>query len=404
MNDKHNQTCGLTIEAATQLFDRKAATSYLNSCSRGLLPMPARTALAEHAEELASGAVNKSELFLAVEDTRAAFARLISADADEIAYTKNVSEGLNMIAAAIDWRAGDNVVVCLDMEHPNNVYPWFNQRARHDIEVRTVENRDGHVDSGRLIDAIDDQTRLVTMPSVTFAPGFRAEIAAVGQVCRERGIFLLVDAVQSVGLLKSDVKQLGVDGLVVSTQKGLCGLYGMGFLYCRRDWAERLVPAYLARFGIDLGSGAHEAAMGTSDYDLMPGARRFDLGNYNYPAIVVAQQSLKILERVGTAAIETHVKKLSARLIESLLDLNLPVAGGVPGSHTGSIVCIGEVGKGGHDTTDDLQIAHLSKQLEAAGVVHTIRRGMVRLAFHLYNDESDIERVLDVARVHKAVG
>ena len=105
-----------------------------------------------------------------------------------------------------------------------------------------------------------------------------------------------------------------------------------------------------------------------------------------------------------TAAIETHVKKLSARLIESLLDLNLPVAGGVPGSHTGSIVCIGEVGKGGHDTTDDLQIAHLSKQLEAAGVVHTIRRGMVRLAFHLYNDESDIERVLDVARVHKAVG
>ena len=144
--------------------------------------------------------------------------------------------------------------------------------------------------------------------------------------------------------------------------------------------------------------------MGTSDYDLMAGARRFDLGNYNYPAIVVAQQSLKILERVGTAAIETHVKKLSARLIESLLDLNLPVAGGVPGSHTGSIVCIGEVGKGGHDTTDDLQIAHLSKQLEAAGVVHTIRRGMVRLAFHLYNDESDIERVLDAARVHKAVG
>ena len=388
----------LTIEAASRLFHRQSGTSYLSTCTRGLLPAPGRMALADHAESLANGQVDKSALFAAVEDTRVEFARLIASHADEVAFTKNVSEGLNIIAAALDWRAEENVVVCLDMEHPNNVYPWLNLRARHGIEVRRVAGRDGHVDGGRLIDAIDDRTRLVTMPTVTFAPGFRADVAAVGAICRDRGIFLLVDAVQSVGLLGTDVHSLGVDGLAVSTQKGLCGLYGMGFLYCRRGWAERLMPAYLARFSVDLGPGAHEATTGTATYELMPAARRFDLGNYNYPAIVVAAQSLNILERVGAEVIESHVTRLSHVLIEGLLEQGLPVAGGEPGPHSGSIVCIGRVGAGGHDSTDDPQIAALSRGLEEGGVVHTIRRGMIRLAFHLYNNDGDVERVLDIAR------
>jgi hypothetical protein len=78
-----------------------------------------------------------------------------------------VSEGLNMIAAALDWQAGDNAVVCLDLEHPNNVYPWLNQRARSGIEVRAVAPLDGHVDAARIIAAIDARTRLVTLPTAT---------------------------------------------------------------------------------------------------------------------------------------------------------------------------------------------------------------------------------------------
>ena len=264
-----------------------------------------------------------------------------------------------------------------------------------------MPDRDGHVDAARLIEAMDDRTRLVTLPTVTFAPGFRARVAEVGAVCRRRGIFLLVDAVQSVGVLRTDVAALGVDGLAVSTQKGLCGLYGLGFLYCRRAWAERLVPAYLARFGVDLGANAHEAAMGGRDYDLMPAARRFDVGNYNYPAIVVARQSLDILERVGPAAIEAHVVRLARDLADGLRAQGLSVAGGAPGAHTGSIVCIGEVGAGGHDSTDDPHVAALSRRLEAGGVAHTIRRGMSRLAFHLYNDGGDVDRVLELTRGHR---
>ena len=386
------------MEAAQALFHRSEDTAYLSTCTRGLMPDPARQALEAHLDELQSGRTDKAALFAAVEKTREAFARLIRCDVDEVAYTKNVSEGLNMVAASLDWQPGDNVVVCLDMEHPNNVYPWLNLRERSGIKVRTVPDNDGHVSAQRLIDSVDDRTRIVSLPTVTFAPGFRADVASVGRICRERGIFLLVDAVQSVGVLDTDVEALGIDGLAVSTQKGLCGLYGMGFLYCRREWAERLKPAYLARFGVDLGSGAHEASMGTESYELMPGARRFDLGNYNYPGVVVAEKTLDILNLVGTTVIEAHVTQLSQRLIDGLLSLGLPVAGGAAGPHTGNIVCIGHIGTGGHDTTDDLEISSLSQRLSDGGVVHTIRRGMIRVAFHLYNDEADIERVLELAR------
>lgn len=402
MNDFSASDGVVSIEQARALFLRDAQSTYLSSCTRGLLPVPARRALDLHLDELQSGRVDKGALFATAERTRDAFARLIHCGADDIAYTKNVSDGLNMIAASLDWRRHDNVVVCLEMEHPNNIYPWLNQRQRVGIEVRTVPARDGHVDAGRLTEAMDERTRLVTMPTVTFSPGFRADVAAVGKICRERGVFLLVDAVQSAGILDTNVQTMGVDGLAVSTQKGLCGLYGLGFLYCRRAWAERLAPAYLARFGVDLGAGAHEASMGGQAYELQPGARRFDLGNYNFPAIVVAERSLQILNRVGTTNIEEHVTGLARRLIHGLMALGLPVAGGAAGEHTGSIVCIGRVGAGGHDSSDDPAIAMLSDRLSSGGVAHTIRRGAIRLAFHLYNDAADVERVLDLLRMGSA--
>ena len=94
-------------------------------------------------------------------------------------------------------------------------------------------------------------------------------------------------------------------------KKGLLGLYGLGFLYCRRKWADRLEPAYLARFGVDLGD-AHEADGAISAYRLMPGARRFDLGNYNFAGAAAVDKSLEMLLDMGTQTIESHVVSLTA--------------------------------------------------------------------------------------------
>ena len=127
-------------------------------------------------------------------------------------------------------------------------------------------------------------------------------MAPLGAACRERGIFFLVDAVQSVGIIDTNVKNLNIDGLAVSTQKGLLGLYGMGLMYCRREWANKLTPVYLARCGVNLGGGMHEAALGSANYELMPGARRFDLGNYNYVGSAAAAESRVSLSVRGLAS------------------------------------------------------------------------------------------------------
>ena len=233
------------------------------------------------------------------------------------------------------------MILCPALEHPNNVYPWLNMR-RYGLEVREVAPRDAHIPVDEIIERIDGGTRVVTVSTVSFAPGFRTDVDQLGRACRERGVMLLVDAAQSAGVLHTDVKRSNIDALITSTQKGLLALYGMGFLYCRREWAEKLEPAYLARFGVDLGDGeAHEASMGAADYRLMPGARRFDLGNYNFAGAAAAHASMGELAAVGTERIERHVTGLAGALAQGMLDLDLPVSGGAPGPHLGNIVTVG---------------------------------------------------------------
>ena len=387
---------GIPAEVLAE-FAQEAGTVYLDTCARGLLPRSARDAVVAHLDRRVAGTADKAAMFETLESARAGFARLIGAAPDEVAITKNVSDGLCTIAGAIPWQAGDNVVVCLDLEHPNNIYPWLNLAERVGIEVRAVPAAEGHIDAGALAARFDARTRLATVSTVTFSPGFRIDLAPLSAACRQAGVPLLADGVQSVGILDTDVEQLGIDAMAVSTQKGLLGLYGFGFLYCRRPWAETLRPLSLARFGVDLGADAHEATTGAGEgWSLMPGARRFDVGNYNYPGAIVADASLKLLLGVGTQRIEDHVTRLSHRLASGLLQLGLPVVGGPPGPHLAGIVSVGTPG-GGHDTSDDPLVARLYERLNGAGVKCTIRRGTLRMALHLYNTDGDIDRVLELA-------
>jgi cysteine desulfurase / selenocysteine lyase len=386
-----------TFAALRKRFPGTDDGVYMDVAARGLLSLDAHEAVVGMLDHRVRGTSDKPSMFELIERTRERYARLINAEVDEIAFTKNVSEGLNIIIASHEWRPGDNVVVCPDLEHPNNIFPWRNLAKRAGVKVKTMASRDGRIAPEAVAQAIDENTRMVTASSVTFAPGLRTDIAAISRLCRPRNILLLVDGVQSVGVLHTDVKESGIDAMAVSTQKGLLGLYGMGFLYCRRDWAERMRPAYLARFGIDMGD-AHEAALGDGEDRLAPAARRFDLGNYNFVGAAAADRSIAMLLDAGTHEIESHVNGLARDLANGLLNNGLPVVGGAPGPDTGSIVSVGSVGEGQHDTVDDPAMAALYEHLTAHGVRLSIRRGILRFSLHLYNDASDVAKVIDLAR------
>ena len=385
------------IAAARGNFPALERWTYLDVAARCVLSRSTRAALDAHLEDQMTNGGNKKRFFEVIEETRGRFARLINADSDEIAYTKNVSDGINMIATAFHWKRGDNVILCPELEHPNNVYPWLNMR-RYGLEVREVARDKGHMPVDEIIARMNDGTRVVSVSTVSFAPGFRTDVDRLGRACRERGVLLLVDAAQSAGILHTDVRRSQIDALAVSTQKGLLALYGMGFLYCRREWAERLEPAYLARFGVDLGdSDAHEASRGGDDYKLMPGARRFDCGNYNYAGAAAAHASLAELAAIGTERIERHVTGLAHEFARGMLALGLPVPGGEPGPHIGHIVSVGNLSDN-HYGADDERIQGLYEHLVENNVKLSIRRGTLRFAFHLYNNRDDVGRVLDLSR------
>ena len=392
MSDSHNATA----------FEQRARTlrseflgterwAYFDVAARGLLPRCSRDAVDAYFETLTMDGGDKAAMFATVTSARSRFAQLIGAAPHEIAITKNVSEGINIIATAFPWKRGDKVVLCTEREHPNNIYIWMHLAKRYGIEISEIESRNGYIHVEDVIDAFDENTKMVTVSSVSFHPGLRVDLDTLAKACAERNIFLLVDGVQSAGIQHLDVSKTPVDAIAVSTQKGLLGLYGMGFLYCRNDWAERLEPVYLARFGVDLGD-AHEAAVGSDSYRLMKGALRFDLGNYNFAGATAVDRSLQMILELGTEAIEKHVVSVTKRLAKGFAEYGLPVIGWPYGPHFVNMVTLSP-----DDDNPEFNM-RLAEALTKEGIKFSIRRNALRFSSHFYNTHDEAERVIDTVR------
>lgn len=373
--------------------------TYLDVAARGLISQQVRIQVDNYLDSRMNEGGDKPAMLTTAEDARSGFAALVNSEPDEVALVKNVSDGINTVASALPWTSRHNLVLCEEVEHPSNLFVWFNIRDRFGVEIRRVPSKGGAIDAEALLDVVDENTLLVTVASVTFAPGFRTDIESIGQFCRKRGVFFMIDAAQSVGVLATDLRRLSVDGLAVATQKGLLALYGMGFLYVRREWAEKMRPLYLSRFGID--GRTHEAASVSGEYQLSPGARRFDVGNYNYIGCVAAAASIQQLLKVGAEPIERHVLKLSRSMADGLMNLGLPVQV-CDDKHRSHIVSVGHHLVDIHDATPDEQLQSLFVFLTENRVKLSIRRGVLRLSFHLYNNYDDVDRTLQLVRTWQA--
>jgi len=388
----------MNISDARSLFPGAADQVYLNVSLNGLMPIPSRDAVMAHLEKRVMGRAEKADLHAQAERVRSQVAQLIGADPVEVAITKNVSEGLNLFASGLEWRPGDNVVFCPELEHPNNVFLWYNLRETKGVEIREVPPEGGHIPVDRLVEAMDDRTRLATVSHVTFSPGFITDVATLAREARVRGVLTLVDSAQSAGAIQTDVKALGVDAISMGTQKALLAFYGLGFLYIRRELAESMNPVHVARYGMELGPDAHETAIGTGELNFKEGALRFELSNYNYMGLAALEPSLELIHSLGMDRIEPHVRGLAARLASGILELGLPVAGGEPGAHLAQIVAVGETGGGRHYSADDPAMNALYEHLTQSGVILSIRRGVLRMSIGLYNNEEDIHRVVELCR------
>jgi selenocysteine lyase/cysteine desulfurase len=378
-------------------FPALRTLTYLSVCDKMILHDRVRAGIDKFLDRLAMAAANRTDHEVFVTSAKEKFARLVNAPAETIAAIRNVSDGVNSFAWALPLGEGDNVVITAESEHPNNVYPWLRQKTRG-VELRVVPSMpDGQLDVDGMIAAMDGSTRIVTAASVTFAPGHRTDLQRLGEACRKRDVFLLVDGVQSAGIIRHDLSAEPIDGFVTSTSKGLLGLYGFGFLYASPKWIHRLEPAYLSRPAVLQKTDDH-SAMGGFDYELQPDSRRFEVGSLNLAGAYAADASLEMLLELGANAIEARALGLAALFNEKLKSIGLAPA--VPGSGPAHshILTLGQLDAGGHGFSSDPLVEPPSAHLSASKIIHTIRRGQLRFAFHAYNNEADVERAAEVLR------
>ena len=185
-------------------FPVTANRIFLDHARVSPLPKRVREALTAFAEDASdNGTANYEEWMRHAERVRKSFARLINADPGEVAFVKNTSEGISIVAAGLDWRAGDNVVVP-DIEFPANVYPWWNLK-RLGVETRMVRAVDGRVLFDDIVAQSDQRTRVISVSSVECNSGFRNDLGRIGAFCKEKGILFCVE--------HDGACQEGVDGM-----------------------------------------------------------------------------------------------------------------------------------------------------------------------------------------------
>jgi cysteine desulfurase/selenocysteine lyase len=315
-----------------------------------------------------------------IEDTRAEVASLISAEVDEIAFVKNTTQGILIAANGIDWREGDNVVTA-NVEFPANVYPWLNL-ARRGVRTKFVQEREARIPVEDIERMIDRKTRAVSISFVEFASGFRNDLETIGQICEDKGILFIVDAIQGLGALNIDVKKCKIHIMSSDGHKWLMGPEGAGCFYCSKEVLDKIIPS-------NVGWNSVIDADVYLDYSLMlrPDAQRFEEGSLSVMGIYALGAAVGLILDIGIQNIETRVLALTDLLIEKLEGKGYHIVSSLIPEERSGIVSFRSRG---HSS------AELCQRLIGNRIIVSDRAGSVRVSPHFYNSEGEIERMMEV--------
>jgi selenocysteine lyase/cysteine desulfurase len=231
---------------------------------------------------------------------------------------------------------------------------------------------------------MDPRTRVLSVSAVQFASGFRADLDALGGLCREKGIFFFVDAIQALGAFPIDVQRSGIDALAADGHKWLLGPEGAGIAYLRRERVGELHP-----IGVGANSVVRPWSYSTIDFTLKPHAGRWEGGAYNVPGITALGASLELLLAAGIENIQRRVLELTDYLCDRAAAAGLEVFSSREPAETSGIVSLVKPG---------VPAAEVQRRCRAAGVLVNNRAERIRVSPHAYNTEAEIDRFLAVVR------
>ena len=364
---------------------------------RALFPIAARYAYLDHAAiaPLATPVRSTIEVFLArmteepfelahwqrlLGQVRGRVAELLSVGPESIAFTKNTTTGLGLVAAGLDWEVGDNIV-SVEREFPSNIYPWMGLK-RKGVELRLHRPEQGRIDVKALVRLCDRRTRVLAISAVQFWSGFRTDLGALGTALRGRDTLIVVDAIQAAGALHVDLSKTPVDFLAAGAQKWLLGPIGIGIIYLGPRMMDRMNPVTIGPESV-----VRDREYFEYDLTLKPDARRFEEAAPNYPGILGMGAAVNLLLRAGPPMVEETVLRLADRLREELpgRGYELVFKPGLPSERSGIVSF----------RHPRMVPAELHARLREAGVIIALRGDFLRASPHYYNSDEDLDRLLE---------
>ncbi len=320
------------------------------------------------------GSLHYGDWLAAYDGVRKAAAELIGAGPDEIALTKNTSEGVAIVALGLDWRPGDRVVAFQE-EFPANYYPWKRLVSKGvDVEWLSI------FDPLERIDAACRGARLLAVSFVQYLSGYRADLEAIGEICRRRGCLFFCDAIQGLGAFPVDVRKFGIHALASDGHKWVLGPEGCGILYVRRELQDSIEPVEFGWTNV-----ANYADYASRDMTLRSDAGRYECGTLNTIGCFGLRAAIEFLLEVGVDGIATQVQALGDQIAAGAAARGWEVAGRRTPQTGAGIVSIRK------DGIDARALAH---GLKEKGIIVAPRQGWIRVSPHFYISPEDVERFL----------
>ncbi len=363
------------------IFENKI---YLNSCSQGALSDEVRQSYDDYLADWDEKGSPWEYWVERNEAARNAFAGLVNAEASEVAVVTSASAGVSALASGFDFSGERNRVVVSDFEFPTVTQIWHAQEARG-AEVVHVAAAGNTIPLSRFADAIDERTAIVSITHVCFRNGAKLDIPAIVELAHSKGALVLLDSYQALGTMPIDVKALKVDFLVGGVLKYLLASAGLAYLYARKDLLPTLHPTVAGWF-----SQANIFAMDIYHHDPSPTARRFESGTPAVPNTYAAVAGIKLVQSVGVEQIERQLKELTGAIKQGVMQRGFNLVSPVDPDKHGAMI-----------TVRSNKVDLLVKWLARDGIITSSRDDNLRISPHFYNDQHDVDCLIDALCRHK---
>jgi len=385
MNDSNARAGSKAVpdwRAVRKQFPTTDKLTFLNSGMKVILPKCVADAMHEWIDDVYDTAGEMAFAMAEIEKTRTVVAETFGASTDDISLIKNTSEGISIIAQGFPWREGDNVVIS-EIEHENNTFPWRYLKSRG-VETRFAKpDEQGRVTLEGYRALVDNRTRIMALAWVAYGNGYRADLPELAAFCRAHGVKLVVDGIQGVGVLATPISALGADALIAGGHKAQLSLTGAGFMYTTPELRSMITPPYAAKFSFTSNDRFRP------QLELSGDGHRFEYGNPNFLGCFVQRRSAEFVRSIGLEQIEARVKDLTTQLIDGAEQRQIRVRTPRPWGERAGLVSF-ELGK-----PASAMVASLKKK----GIIVSEKDGCLRAGVHLYNNEEDIERLLDAIAI-----